>query len=310
MDLQQVAPWIVFFVCTGMLWAVFTFFSGGKTRATERLDELRDPSARNGSKLVGDTSATMSVFEKAAPTLSKALQPKSELEQSSFRLKLANAGFNSPTAGQMFLASKVAGLVICMSIGAAIGLFNWGWDAKCGLACAIATGIGFYGPEVWLWMVRSGRMERVFLALPDALDLLVVCVEAGLGLDAAMRRVSEELGDTHPDVCHEFNMCNMQLQMGRIRREVLHDMGLRSGIDDMKALAATLIHADKLGTPLAQALRQQSDMMRVRRRQMAEERAQATSVKMIFPMVLFIFPGVFVVLVGPAAIMMMQNLFK
>lgn len=310
MDLMQIAPWIVFVVSTGMLWAVFSFFSSNKSRATERLEELRDPSLRNGSKLSNDPSATMSVFEKAAPALSKALQPKSELEQNSFRLKLANAGFNNPNAGQMFLASKVAGLVICLAIGGTIGLVNWGWTSNCVLACCGAIAVGFYGPEIWLYMVRSGRMERVFLALPDALDLLVVCVEAGLALDAAMRRVSEELNDTHPDVCHEFNMCNMQLQMGRIRREVLHDMGLRSGIDDMKALAATLIHADKLGTPLAQALRQQSDMMRVRRRQMAEERAQATSVKMIFPMVLFIFPGVFVVLVGPAAIMMMQNLFK
>ncbi len=174
----------------------------------------------------------------------------------------------------------------------------------------IAGGIGFYGPEIWLWMVRKGRMERIFLSLPDALDLMVVCVEAGLGLDAGMRRVSEELSDSAPDIAYEFSLCNMQLQMGRKRREVLRDLGLRTGVDDVRALAAVLIQADKFGSSVAQALRVQSDTMRIKRRQMAEERAQQTSVKMLVPLVLFIFPSVGVVLVGPAAIMMMNNLFK
>lgn len=313
MDLATITPWIVFGLSTLMLWAMFNFFAGEKSRATERLDELRDPTLRNGGGGKGtaaDKSGAMNVLEKAAPTLSRALQPQSELEQSNLRLKLANGGFNAPKAGQMFLAAKMICMSVCLVIGGSIGFFNWGLTNECLMAVVIAAGLGLYGPEIWLYMIRSGRMERIFLGLPDALDLLVVCVEAGLGLDAGMRRVCEELADAHPDVCYEFSMCNMQLQMGRQRREVLHDMGLRAGVDDMKALSATLIHADKLGTPLATALRQQSDMMRIKRRQMAEERAQQTSVKMIFPMVLFIFPGVFVVLVGPAAIMMIQNLFK
>lgn len=312
MDFSTLIPWIVFVASTIALWAVFNFFSGEKSRATERLDELRDPSLRNsaaGGK-GSDKNGSMSMLEKAAPTLSKALEPKTELEQSKLKVRLANAGFNAPRSAQMFLAAKMIGLSVCLVIGGTIGFFNWGFTNQCMMAVGISSGIGLYGPEIWLMMVRSGRMERIFLGLPDALDLLVVCVEAGLGLDAGMRRVCEELADSHPDVCYEFSMCNMQLQMGRQRREVLHDMGLRAGVDDMKALAATLIHADKLGSPLAHALRQQSDMMRIKRRQMAEEKAQQTSVKMIFPMVLFIFPGVFVVLVGPAAIMMIQNLLK
>jgi tight adherence protein C len=151
-------------------------------------------------------------------------------------------------------------------------------------------------------------MERIFLSLPDALDLLVVCVESGLGLDAGMRRVSEELADTAPDLCNEFSLCNFQLQVGRKRREVLHDLGVRSGVDDLKAMAAILIQADRFGSSVAQALRVQSDTMRIKRSQLAEERAQKTAVKLIFPLVLFIFPGIFVVLVGPAAIMMINNL--
>jgi len=135
-------------------------------------------------------------------------------------------------------------------------------------------------------------------------------VEAGLGLDAAMRRVAEEMEDTSPEVCQELNTANMQLQMGRPRREVLHDLGVRTGVDDMRSLAAILIQADKFGSSIAQALRVQSDSMRVKRRQMAEEKAQQTAVKLIFPLVLFIFPGIFVVLVGPAAIQIMENLIR
>jgi len=154
------------------------------------------------------------------------------------------------------------------------------------------------------------RQEKIFLSLPDALDLLVVCVEAGLGLDAAMRRVVEEMSDSHPVISGEMGLCLMQLQMGRPRRDVLHDWGVRTGVDDVKALVAILIQADKFGSSIAQALRVQSDAMRIKRRQIAEEKAQKTAVQMLFPLVLFIFPGIFVVLVGPAAIKMIDQLLK
>ena len=122
-----------------------------------------------------------------------------------------------------------------------------------------------------------------------------------------MRKVAEELNESAPEVCSELHTANMQLQMGKARREVLHDMGIRTGVDDMRALAAILIQADRFGSSIAKALRVQSDSMRVKRRQMAEEKAQQSAVKMIFPLVLFIFPGIFVVLVGPAAIQMINN---
>lgn len=305
MDLQTMLPWMIFGIITVMLWAVFQVFSSDKSRATERLDELRDPGKRETSDRPG---TAVTVLEKAAPALSRALEPKSELEQNVLKVRLANAGFNSPGAPQMFLAAKVGLGVICTLIGGAVGFVQWGMNMQGVMAIFITGSIGLFGPNIWLWLVGRSRMDRIFLALPDALDLLVVCVEAGLGLDAGMRRVSEELADSHPDVCFEFSMCNMQLQMGRPRKQVLHDVGIRSGVDDMRALAAILIQADKFGSSIAQALRVQSDTMRVKRSQLAEERAQKTSVQMIFPLVLFIFPGVFVVLVGPAAIMMINNL--
>jgi tight adherence protein C len=160
-----------------------------------------------------------------------------------------------------------------------------------------AAGVGFYLPVLVLRVMISFRQEAIFLSMPDALDLLVVCVEAGLGLDAAMRRVTEELTESAPELCQELAACNMQMQMGRPRREVLHDLGIRTGVDDVKTLVAT-------------ALRVQSDSMRTKRRQMAEEQAQKTAVKIIFPLVLFIFPGIFVVLVGPAAIMMIRQMLN
>lgn len=307
MDYVIIGQFAVFGAVTIMLWAMFTVFSGDKSRATERLDELREPGGRS-SEPTSDRQNSMNMLEKAAPTLSKALTPKTDLEKNELKVKLANAGFNSLSASNMYLAARAGMGILCAVIGGALGYFHWGPNMQGVTAFAITTAVGMYAPAIWLYMLRKGRMERIFLSLPDLLDLLVVCVEAGLGLDAAMRRVADELQDSAPDASYEFSLCNMQLQMGIPKKQALHDLGIRSGVDDMKALAAIMIQAEKFGSSIAKALRVQSDTMRVKRRQMAEEKAQQTSVKMIFPLVIFIFPGVFVVIVGPAAIMMMKNL--
>lgn len=308
MDIATIAPYALFVAITAGVWGVVSMFSVRKSRAAERLEELKDPRKRTQTLNDADGDGVKGMLKKAAPTLSKALAPKSDLEQSELKVRLANAGFNSPNAGTFYLAIKTASLVAGVLVGGGYGLIAFGATQGGLTSLAIAGGIGFYIPGIVLWILRRGRVERIFLSLPDALDLLVVCVESGLGLDAAMRRVAEELQDASPDVCSEFSMCNMQLQMGRPRREVLHDLGVRSGVDDMRSLAAILIQADRFGSSIAQALRVQSDSMRIKRSQMAEEKAAKTAVKMIFPLVLFIFPGIFVVLVGPAAIMMIRDL--
>ena len=171
------------------------------------------------------------------------------------------------------------------------------------------AGLLFYLPDLVVGFLGSSRKQAIFLALPDALDLMVVCVEAGLGLDQAMRKVAEEMKKTYRILAEEFALSNFQLQMGRPRAEVLHELGARTGVADLRALAAVLIQADKFGSSVAQALRTQSDSMRIRRRQLAEEKAAKTAVKLIFPLVLFIFPGIFVILVGPAAITMIREMF-
>jgi tight adherence protein C len=308
MDISQIAPLAVFAAFSIGAYTLFSLFSSEKSRVAERLEELRDPGKRKRSLQDVDEDGVAGMFKKAAPTLSKALKPKSELDQSNLKVRLANAGFSSPNAPTLFLAIKFAGLLLGLAVGGGFGAVKYGMTQSGMYSIVIGGGLGFYIPALLLTLIRWGRMERIFLGLPDALDLLVVCVESGLGLDAAMRKVAEEMNDSNPDVCAEFHICNMQLQMGRPRRDVLHDVGVRAGVDDMKSLAAILIQADRFGSSIAQALRVQSDSMRVKRSQMAEEKAQQTAVKMIFPLVLFIFPGIFVVLVGPAAIMMIRNL--
>ena len=166
----------------------------------------------------------------------------------------------------------------------------------------------FPEPEIVLSLIAKSRKQKVFLGLPDALDLMVVCVEAGLGLDQAMRKVAVELSRAHPLIASEFNICNQHLQMGKRRETVLRELGDRNGVDDLKTLSSIMIQVDKFGTSIGTALRTQSDAMRVRRRQIAEEKAAKTAVKLIFPLVIFIFPGIFVVLVGPAAITMVNEM--
>lgn len=311
MDISGILPIAAFIAITAGIWGVVAMFSKRSSRASERLEEWRDPFARQKREGGGPKeNAVGSMFEKAAPALSKALESKNENEQNNLKTRLANAGFSKPNATRNFLAIKVMCLALGVIFGMAYGFASAGFSKDSLMSFVIGGGLGFYIPELMLSLMKSSRQQKIFLQLPDALDLLVVCVEAGLGLDAGMRRIAEELSASAPEVCSEFSTANMQLQMGKPRREVLHDLGVRTGVDDMRALVAILIQADRFGSSIAQALRVQSDSMRVKRRQMAEEKAQQTAVKMIFPLVLFIFPGIFVVLVGPAAIQLMENMLN
>lgn len=308
MDVMQILPWAIFGLITCAVIGLMNAVNSRQSRAMERLDELRDPTLREDKKLLKERSGVAAALEKAAPALSQAIAPKTDIERNDLKLKLANAGFNNPNAASIFLTIKMVGMGFGLFVGGGAGLVIYGLQLNGFAAMLAGAGIGFYLPEFVLSLIRRGRQEKIFMQLPDALDLLVVCVEAGLGLDAGMRRVSEELQEAGPEICEEFDRCNMQMQMGKPRRECLREMGLRAGVDDLRALVATLINAERFGSAIGPALRVQSDTMRLKRRQYAEERAQKTAVQMLFPLVLFIFPGIFVVLVGPAAIMMMNNM--
>ncbi len=311
MSFAQVVPYAIFGLFAALALAGLEWFSSQRSRAVERLDELRNPSLRRDKEAArsGKKSDAMSRVLEKASAASKPLQPKNEFEASKLKARLASGGFRGESSVSVFLGLKFVGLVIGFIAGGGTMLLTSGMTQKSLMVTISAAGVMFYLPDLVVGLICRKRKEQIFLSLPDVLDLMVVCVEAGLGLDQAMRKVAEEMHDTHKVMSEELMLCNFQLQMGRPRADVLHELGVRTQVDDLRSLAAILIQADKFGASIAQALRVQSDSMRTRRRQMAEEKAAKTAVKLIFPLVMFIFPGIFVVLVGPAAITIVRDMF-
>src|SRR5260370_33652259 len=310
--ISDIIPFLVFAVFIFGVWSVLSMISQRNSRAQERLTRMSRPA----SLVDIDTQQSISKEGRmqgcvdTARALSKPLMRQTGLEQSALKTRLANAGFRSDSAMAVYLGLRFACTLLSLVVGLAVFVPQYGITLG-GLKWVVGlTGLGFYLPQIILWWLRRSRQLAIFLSLPDALDLLVVCVESGLGLDAAMRKVCDEM-ETHAKIIsEELALCNFQMQVGRPRREVLHDLGVRTGVDDVRSLAAILIQADRFGSSIAQALRVQSDSMRTRRRQIAEEKANKTAVQLLFPLVLFIFPGIFVVLVGPAAINIAQTMFK
>ena len=308
--METLTPVAVFGAFAALAWWGLELLSKGKSRAVERLEELKNPRRRiEDAKAVKKQDSVTRAIAAAAPTLAKPLQPKNAEELGKLRTSLANAGFRGESASSIYLGLKFALLVAGFFLAGGTSLLVYGVTQKTLIWTVGLAGALFYVPTLVVGFIGQQRKQAIFLALPDALDLMVVCVEAGLGLDQAMRKVSEEMKKAYPVLCEEFALSNFQLQMGRPKAEVLHDLGVRSGVADLRGLAAILIQADKFGSSVAQALRVQSDSMRTKRRQLAEEKAAKTAVKLIFPLVLFIFPGIFVILVGPAAITMCRELF-
>lgn len=222
------------------------------------------------------------------------MAPKSPTEMGKLQRKLVYAGFRSREALVVFLGLRVGCALVAFAIAsfaAASVMFSFG-----------AAGLGYLLPSMVLGRKAKQRQHRIRLSLPDALDLLVVSVEAGLGLDQAIQRVGEELAVAHPDLAGELRMVNLELRAGTARSEALHNLADRTGVEDLASLVAMLVQTDRFGTSVAQSLRVHSDTLRVKRKQRAEEAAAKTGVKMVFPLVFCIFPAIWVVTIGPAAI--------
>ncbi|MEM7475172.1 MAG: type II secretion system F family protein [Planctomycetota bacterium] len=304
-----IIPVAIFFAFGALTWLVLGHFMERDDRAEQRLQEMSDPRRKAGDPKEKKTEALIGALEKASPALAKPLAPKNEAEMGKLRQTLVEAGFRSEGAPMVYLSIRaIVGLLFLLAGGGAT-LFMYGFTMDAAIRGIVVAGLGFFVPTLVLGQLVKRRKQQIFQGLPDALDLLVVCVEAGLGLDQAMRRVSQEMKKSYRIIADEFGLCNLQLQMGRARNQVLTDLGARTGVDDLRSLASILIQADKFGSSVANALRVQSDAMRVKRQQIAEEKAAKTAVKLIFPLVLFIFPGIFVVLVGPAGIQMARDMF-
>ncbi len=305
----------IFLAVSAVTWVALGRVSGDdQPRAESRLDLLKDPrrsrtvEVEDGkSKKDKKKQAVTAILERATSPMEKAVKG-TEKEMSELREQLMNAGFRREGAPIVFKGLQLIFTGFGLFVGGVYGLIFDGLTQALVMKVGIGVVAGFAIPKLLLSHMAKKRKMKIFLGLPDALDLMVVCVEAGLGMDQALRKVADEMKKSHPTIGEEFGIANQQLQLGRPRAEVLQALGYRSGVDDLKQLASILIQADKFGSSVATALRVQSDSMRCKRRQMAEEKAAKTAVKMIFPLVLFIFPGIFVVLVGPAAINMYRNL--
>src|SRR6478672_2558424 len=263
LTLVDVAPLIVFVAIVAGAWFLMSALTRRATLAEERLSRLGRPQSLAEGMEPGEDRHRFKGLADAIASIGAAAEGKSDLEKNRLRLRLTNAGFRSDNAPMIYQGLRILCIVLFLIPTAGIMLYFQGFTQKALFYIVILGGIGFYLPQIALYLLVSSRKKQVFLTLPDALDLLVVCVESGLGLDSAMRKVTDEMKGHAKVICEEFALANLQLQMGRPRREVLHDLGVRTGVDDMKALAAILIQADRFGSSIAQALRVQSDSMLV-----------------------------------------------
>jgi len=232
------------------------------------------------------------------------LVPASSANQSRTQLMMLRAGYRSSNG---MLAMR--GIKILLPVGLVALVFATGlYRLNPFMIALLAAAAGYLLPDLWLvWRVHA-RQHRLRLALPDGLDLLVICVEAGLGLDQSLMRVAEELRITHPELSDELQLVNLETRLGKTRLDALRELARRTGLEDIKALVAMLIQTDRFGTSVAQSLRVHSDDLRMKRRQRAEEMAAKTTVKMVPPLVFFIFPALMVVILGPAVITLMRQL--
>jgi tight adherence protein C len=243
-----------------------------------------------------------------AQPLAKLSVPAEGWEGSPVRLRFINAGWRDPATPGLFHAGKTA-----LTVG--LPLLAWLFlrqdpERAFGvtfLGLASAAACGYYVPDIVLRRRIGNRQREIFESFPDALDLMVVCVEAGLAMDAALARVGGEIGLKSPVLAEELQLVTLEMRAGNSKEKSLRNLALRTGVEDVEALAKMLIQADRFGTSVGLALRIQSDQLRVRRRQMIEENAAKIATKLLFPLIFCIFPALLVVLLGPAALQIMRT---
>lgn len=237
-------------------------------------------------------------------SLGQRMGPEKTDEPPNMRLSFLQAGFRRKNAPAVFWGLKCVLMILLPAcfLFIRITIFKLMSPSMTLTVGTIMALIGFYSPDIWLRAKIAGRREKIFQALPDALDLLVVCAEAGMGLDAAINRVAKEIRWSSKELSDELKLLNLELRAGKLRRDALRNLALRVDLEDLRNLVTLLIQTDKFGTSVANALRVYSDSLRTKRYQRAEEMAVKLPTKLIFPLILFIFPSLFVALLGPAAI--------
>ena len=232
--------------------------------------------------------------------------PRSTEEVSVIQKRLIRAGYRKDVHLNIFYACKVLVPIALAFLATVTGAYEYGPF----FIYALALGLGFLVPDFWLGNRIAARQLKIRLSLPQALDLMVICVEAGLSIDQATLRVADEIQLSEPVLSEELGLVNLEQRAGRPRADTWRNLAERTDVDTVRALAAMLIQADQFGTSVAKSLRVHSDTLRTQRRQQAEEQAAKTTVKLVFPLVLFIFPSLFVVALGPALIVMAESFDK
>jgi tight adherence protein C len=231
-------------------------------------------------------------------------------DTSAIRHFLVQAGFADETAVPIYWAARIITPAVLLILALAVAKTIHAAPAKVMLGVLWAVGVGWIAPTFFVRGRLKKRQKEVQLAMPDMLDLLVVCVEAGLGLNQALTRVADEIHHVSPVTSEQLTLVTLEMRAGTPREEALKHLAERTGLPDMKSLVAMLIQTDRFGTSVADALRIQADTLRTKRRQRAEEAAAKTTIKLVFPLVLCIFPAMFVVVLAPSVIAIMRELEK
>jgi len=299
------------FITLGML-GVYWLVYRPQSAATERLRSLAikgGVGAASAGVIIPEDNPATEIAHRIASPINRLLPP-SATEAKKLQKQLMHAGFRSESAPIVYRAIQLASMA--------------GFPAVVALICAILARplqsalvwiilsfvAGFILPRFCLKRITNKRQRLLRWGLADALDLMVVSVEAGLGLNAAMMKVSSEMRDAHPEIAIELELANLEIRVGRERDEALRNLAERTGVDDLRSLVAMLIQTDKFGTSIAKGLRVFSDSLRTKRRQRAEQEAQKAAVKLLFPLACFLFPTLFIAILGPAALNLIDVLGK
>jgi tight adherence protein C len=293
-------PVLIAVVFLTIVVAVFAFGAAAVTPSSVLGARLRALGSQQ-QQPVENRPAIRERIEQALEPVGKAI-PLSPADVSATRKLLIQAGFRDAVDVNYYFGARL----LLGAIGLAVVAVFTGVDNP-PLLLGIGA-LGFFLPRFILKRLIKDRQNRIRVGLPDALDLTVICVEAGLALDQALMRVGQDLHHAHPDLSDEFHLVNLEMRAGKPRAEALRNLVERTGVDDIRSLVGTLIQTDRFGTSVAQALRVHSDSLRTERRQRAEEQAAKTTIKMVPPLVLFVLPSIIFVTIGPAVIELIRQL--
>ena len=267
----------------------------------ERISDVINPQIKKPKTLKGAIQETGLSIGGMVQQFQNVL-PKSQAEVSVVLQRLTRAGYRKESAVKVFYGSKVLVPLLLCALALVSGLGNLSF-----FIYIAALGLGFLAPDFWLGRQISQRQKKIRRGLPDVLDLLIICIEAGLSLDQATSRTAEELRNAQPELCDELGIVVLEQRAGRPRAEAWRHLAERTDVDCMRNLVSMLVQSEQFGTIIAKTLRVHSDALRTQRVQAVEEAAAKTTIKLIFPLVFFIFPSLFLVALGPAVISMMDS---